>query len=176
MAPIGVFRSVVAMFGLAAAFALTAASAARAGPVLEYRNEKWGFSLQVPGDTFTEGISRNPEAGNVWISRDRRSRLSAVAGPNESSQSLEDYRRSVIEETYAGAKLTYTPVSDTWFVLSGVKENQIFYERITFVCDGRYIYGWQLIYPVSRKRIYDRIVEEINRSYRVGNGDGGSCE
>jgi len=171
-----ILRSILAMMGLSVVFALIIAPAVRAGPVLEYRNEKWGFFLQVPSEVFIEGVSRNPEAGNIWISRDQRARLSAVAGPNDSGQSLEDYRRLVMEETYAGARFDYTPVRDTWFVLSGVKDKQVFYERITFVCDGRYIYGWQLFYPVGQKRIYDRIVEEIHRSYRLGNGEGDSCE
>lgn len=159
-----------------AVVAAVLAPAVLAEPVIEYQNEKYGYSLLVPGDVFTEGVSRNPEVGSVWISRDQRARLSAVAGPNEAGGTLESYRRVVMAETYAGAKFDYTPVRDTWFVLSGVKNNQVFYERITFVCDGRYIYGWQLFYPVSQKGMYDRIVEEIHRNYRVGNGEDGSCE
>jgi len=150
--------------------------AANADPWLTYRNETYGFSLRVPTDTFEAGVPRNPEVGNVWISHDRKARLLAVAGPNETGGSLESYRRFVMEQAYAGARFDYTPVRQNWFVLSGVKGDQVFYERITFVCDGRYIYGWQLFYPVSQKRHYDRIVEEIHRNYRVGNGEAGSCE
>ncbi len=149
--------------------------AAQAGPMLHYHNQKYGFALQVPADVFVEGVSRNPEVGNIWISRNRQARLMAVAGPNEAGATLEDYRRFVMEKTYAGARFSYTPVRSDWFVLSGVKGNQVFYERITFVCEGRYIYGWQLIYPVRQKRLYDGIVEQIHRNYRVGNGVNGSC-
>ncbi|MCL4766767.1 MAG: hypothetical protein KJZ80_11075 [Hyphomicrobiaceae bacterium] len=156
--------------------ASAAAVAAEAGPWLEYHNERYGFSLRVPARYFVEGISRNPEAGNVWISRNRQARLIAVAGPNETGGSLDSYRSFVMAKSYAGARFDYMPVHDDWFVLSGVKGNQVFYERVTFVCDGRYIYGWQMFYPVGQKRVYDRVVEEVHRNYRVGSGEGGSCD
>lgn len=142
----------------------------------QYVNEKYGFSLQVPADVFVEGDSRNPEAGTVWVSRDGRARLSAVAGPNETGGTMESYRRFVMGQTYAGARFTYTPASHNWFVLSGIKDDQVFYERITFVCDGRYIFGWQMFYPVSEKRFYDRIVEEIHSSYRIAYDRQGGCD
>ncbi len=160
----------------AAFLAFGVVTVVQAGPVQEYRNEKHGFSLQVPADVFVEGISRNPEAGNVWISRDGQARLSAVAGSNETGETLDSYRRFVMEQTYAGARFDYTPVRENWFVLSGIKGNQVFYERITFVCDGRYIYGWQMFYPVARKRFYDRVVEDIHRHYRVGRRQTGRCD
>ena len=166
----------VASMAVAATLASMAALSATAGPMLEYHNEKYGFSLLVPADVFTEGVSRNPEAGNIWISRDRRARLMAVAGPNETGGTLKSYRSFVMEKTYAGARFDYMPVRDTWFVLSGIKDNQVFYERITFACGGRYVYGWQMFYPVAQKRFYDRIVEEIHRNYRIAGGEDGSCD
>jgi hypothetical protein len=143
---------------------------------LEYRNERYDFSIKVPAEHFRQGTARNPEVGALWISRDGQARLIAVAGQNETGGSLQDYRAFVMERTYANARFEYTPMRENWFVLSGVQGDQIFYERITFVCGGRYIYGWQLHYPVRQKRLYDRIVEEIHRNYRVGRGEDGRCD
>jgi hypothetical protein len=148
---------------------------ASAGQLIEYRNEKFGFSLRLPADQFVEGTSRNPEVGTLWISRDRLARLIAVASPNETGGSIESYRAFVMKNTYAGARFDYTPQRENWFVLSGIKGDQIFYERITFVCGDRYIYGWQLFYPIRQKHLYDQIVEQIHRDYRVGNGEDGRC-
>ena len=80
-----------------------------------------------------------------------------------------------MQQSYANAAFDYTPVRDTWFVLSGSKDGRIFYERITFACGGRYIYGWQLEYPAAAKKVYDRVVEQIHRSYRPGRGEDGRC-
>lgn len=160
-----------------AAFLVSAAAATAAtGEWIEYFNERYGFSLRIPADHFVQGEAQNPEAGNVWVSHDRQARLMAVAGLNQTGGSLESYRDFVMQQTYAGAEFTYTPMRKTWFVLSGIKDGQVFYERITFVCGGRYIYGWQMFYPVSQKWLYDRIVEDIHRSYRIGHGEGESCD
>ena len=81
-----------------------------------------------------------------------------------------------MQETYAGANFDYTPVRRDWFVVSGTRDDKTFYERITFACDGRLIYGWQMIYPTAQKAFYDRVVETIHRSYRAGKGEDGNCD
>ena len=53
----------------------------------------------------------------------------------------------MLERSYSGATITYAPVRPRWFVLSGVKDDKMFYERITFVCQGSLIDGWQITYP-----------------------------
>jgi hypothetical protein len=168
-------RHLLALAMFASCPVVTAAAAAQDWH--EYWNEKYEFSIRVPAEHFRQGTARNPEAGALWIARDGQARLIAVAGENEIGGSLQDYRSFVMEKTYANARFTYTPVRDDWFVLSGVQDDQIFYERITFVCGGpRYIYGWQLHYPARQKRLYDRIVEQIDSNYRIRRGEGGRCD
>ena len=158
--------------------ALTTTLGAKAEPArgaMQYLNPKYGFSLVLPGNVFMAGVAQNPDDGAHWISTDKQARLIAVAAPNSSNLRLSEYRAFVMQQTYAGATFDYTPVRDNWFVLSGRMEGQIFYERITFACDGRYIYGWQMIYPIAERRRYDRIVEAVHRSYRPGRGEDGRC-
>ncbi len=157
-------------------FHCASAMAGNRGPVLEYRNEKYGFSIKVPAEQFVAGTTRNPQIGGLWISRDNQARLLAVAAPNETGGSIKSYREFVMGNTYANAQFTYTPQRDNWFVLSGFMGDQVFYERITFACAGRYIYGWQLFYPTRQKSLFDPIVEEIHRNYRVGKGEDGNCD
>jgi hypothetical protein len=140
-----------------------------------YRNARFGFRLSYPGGLFIASETPNRDSGALWQSVDGAARLLATATPNETAETIETYKDFVMRESYADAKFDYTPTKDTWFVLSGQKGDTIFYERITFVCDGRYIYGWQVNYPASQRRKYDAIVEAIHRSYKPGNGEGGSC-
>lgn len=139
-----------------------------------YKNERYGFRLSYPGGLFTPRETPNSDSGAVWTSTDG-ARLLATATQNESAETIDSYKEFVMRETYADAKFDYTPTKDTWFVLSGQKGDTIFYERITFVCDGRYIYGWQANYPASLRRKYDAIIEAIHRSYKPGRGEGGDC-
>jgi hypothetical protein len=157
---------------LAAAFAFLPAAAHAA---ISYYNARFGFSLRLPGNHFVAGEPRNPESGGLWQTRDGRVRVLAVAAANESGSSLEAYRKFVMETAYKTAKFDYLPIRDTWFVLSGEMDGRIFYERISFVCEGRYIYGWQMTYPAAEKRRWDPIVETIHRSYRLGRGEDGRC-
>jgi hypothetical protein len=152
------------------------AGAASQGSVIDYRNERFGFSLSVPGDVFVAGTPRNPEVGGLWISRDRQARLLAVAGRNETGETLQSYRTFVMRESYGSASFGYAPVRDDWFVLSGIQGDQAFYERVDFVCNGRYIYGWQIMYPATERQRYDRVVQAIHRSYRPGRGEDGNCQ
>jgi hypothetical protein len=139
-----------------------------------YRNERFGFMLTYPQALMKPeaGVS---DAGIAISSPDKRVRLLAGAGPNEGNDTLESYRQFLLGESYKDVKIDYAPVRSTWFVLSGIRGDQMFYERVTFACGGRMIHGWQLIYPVAERALYDRVVEAIHRSYRVGRGDGGTC-
>ncbi len=141
----------------------------------QYKNERFGFQFSYPGGLFQRAETPNSDSGALWTSTDGAARLLATATVNETSETIESYRQFVMRETYADATFDYTPHRSTWFVLSGYKGENIFYERITFVCQGRFIYGWQVNYPVSQRRKYDAIVEAIHRSYKPGRGEKGGC-
>jgi hypothetical protein len=145
-----------------------------------YEAPGYGFSLSLPdGLLIRDKTRRQPNGGSIWMTRDRTARLIATAGPNPAKQSVEAYRAAILKESYRGARLDYAPVRANSFVLSGIisgpKGDRIFYERIAFVCDGRYIYGWQMMYPVSERQKYDRIVEAVHKSYQAGKGRKGDC-
>lgn len=141
-----------------------------------YRSERFGFELKYPARVFAPADGPANDSGGIFVSRDGAARLIASAGANATEESLESYRRFVMRETYAGANFDYTPVRRSWFVVSGTKDDRTFYERITFACGGRLIYGWQMIYPTAQKAFYDRVVEAIHRSYRAGRGEDGNCD
>ena len=132
-----------------------------------YLNKRYGFTLSYPTAHFRpqEPLS---EDGRVWVSRDGNARLLAGALPNADGMTLEEYRKIVIERSYPGASIDYAPMRDTWFVLSGTRDGTMFYERVTFTCDGRVINSWAMLYPQGERKVYDRIVERVARSYRAG--------
>ena len=100
------------------------------------------------------------------MSRDGRAHLLVYSGDNVVGQAIEAYRRQLIAESFSDAKFDYVPVRKSWFVLSGTQGEEMFYLRITFACDRRTLHGWGLRYPVAERKVYDRIVEDIHRSYK----------
>jgi hypothetical protein len=135
--------------------------------IATYSNKRFGFQLSYPTARFKpqEPLS---EEGRVWVSHDGNARLMAGALPNGDRMSLKDYRDYVLNKSYAGAELDYSPMRDTWFVLSGTRDGAVFYERVTFTCGGRLINSWAMVYPAEEKQVYDRLVEQVARSYRTG--------
>lgn len=155
--------------GLVSLSALGAAAQDR-GDFATYRNDRYGFSLSYPAATFTPLPSPANDGGRVFVSRDGNARLLAGALPNPDGMALRDYRSLVLQQSYRGADVDYAPVRDNWFVLSGMRDGVIFYERVTFTCGGRLINSWAMLYPAADRRLYDRIVEQVARSYRPGDG------
>jgi hypothetical protein len=149
-------------------------AAAAAQELATYRNERHGFSLSYPIDTFAELAHPNTNVeGRVFVSRDGNARLLAGALPNGDGMGLRDYRELLLKQSYPDAQIDYAPVRDTWFVLSGTRDGVMFYERVTFTCGGRLINSWAMLYPAAERRVYDRIVEHVARSYRAGNAGCG---
>jgi curved DNA-binding protein CbpA len=140
-----------------------------------YHNAAFGFALQYPGDVFASDPSQS-DAGRSFLSRDGRARLVISAAVNTSGTTLAKHRQSLIEDYYKGARFDYAPQRSTWFVLSGMVGDEIFYQRVTFSCDRRAFHAWKLVYPVAERTFYDGIVEAVHRRYRPGNGTGGRCE
>jgi hypothetical protein len=159
--------------GLMGLAALPCPAAQNQGSLTGYRNERHGFLLSYPADTFAPQQASPDGGGRAFLSRDGRARLLAGALPNADGVSLRGYRSLVLERSYPGAAIDYAPVGSTWFVLSGTLDGLMFYERVTFTCGGRLINSWAMLYPATERSVYDRIVEEVARSYRPGESSCG---
>ena len=155
---------------LAGSIGLSAQEAAAQdrGGLATYRNERHGYSLSYPAAQFI-ALPQATEDARLFVSNDDKARLLVGTLENSTNKSLVEYRTFLLGESYAGAKIDYAPVRDSWFVLSGIARNgMMFYQRVTFTCDGRSINSWALLYPEAERATYDRIVEQVHRSYRVG--------
>jgi hypothetical protein len=141
------------------------------------RNVRFSFSLAYPADIFVADPAQANQAGDelAFRSRDGRAQLIVSAGMNSDGTPLAAYRRSLMTGRYGSAAIDYAPRRAHWFVLSGVLGDEIFYERVTLSCDKRMVHSWKLAYPLAERALYDRIVEEVHRRYRHGNGPGGHC-
>lgn len=141
-----------------------------------YRNARFGFSLKYPGEVFAAAETLLADGSvRVLVSRDGRAMLQIAAASVPAAATIAKYRRALMQQRYGGATYDYAPQQSHWFVLSGTRGEEMFYERITFSCDGRSRHGWQLTYPLAERAFYDRIVEEMHRTYRHGNGPGARC-
>jgi DnaJ domain len=130
-----------------------------------YRDARFGFALRFPGDVFTYEAEPSGENVRTFVSRDGGAMLHIFAADNVAGTTLTHYRRSRMVERYAGAVFDQVPQRKLGFVLSGTQGETAFYERVTFACDGRAVHGWQIIFPVSQRALYDLVADEMDRTY-----------
>ncbi|HPG89408.1 MAG TPA: hypothetical protein PLD46_07115 [Hyphomicrobium sp.] len=168
------------LWALGATFFLSAIGTALAGPRLveweTVRNERHGFAIAYPRDVFEQKSPPTTDEGRVLVSKDGKAKLLVGAFENADNDSLEVYRKYLLDEHYAGAEIDYAPVKRRWFVLSGTQNGQAFYERVSFTCGGKLINSWAMLYPASESKTYDRVVEAVARTYMPGAGRSGVCD
>lgn len=140
-----------------------------------YQNARFGFALRYPAGVFAADTGQGNDNVHAFVSRDGRAVLRIFATENAAGTTPAKYRRSLIEDRYAGAVFDQTLQRKFWFVLSGTRGGNVFHERITFSCDGKSMHGWQMTYPLTERRSYDGIAKLVYRNYPHGNGPGARC-
>ncbi len=140
------------------------------------KNERHGFAIAYPVDVFEQKDAPTTDEGRVLLSKDGKAKLLVGAFENADSNTLEEYRQFLINEQYAGAAIDYSPVKSRWFVLSGTRNGEIFYQRVSFTCGGKLINSWAILYPEADRKLYDRVLTAIARTYQPGAGRSGECD
>lgn len=135
-----------------------------------YANARYGFSIAYPPGLFKPSGAAENESGRLLVTADGRARLLIGALPNTDGLDLRTYRDFVKSETYPGARIDYAPVGRNWFVLSGTRGDDHFYQWVTLVCGGRVINSWAMTYPDAERRRYDPIVAPIAKTFKPGVG------
>ena len=181
---IGTFRFALTAF-IAGLSALGASALnAHAGPRVDVnlndwatlKNERHGFAIAYPVDVFEQKAAPTTDEGRVLISKDGKAKLLVGAFANTDSNTLQDYRQFLLDEQYSGANIDYDVIKQRWFVLSGTRNGEIFYQRVSFTCGGKLINSWAMLYPEGERKIYDAVLTAIARTYTPGAGRSGSCD
>jgi curved DNA-binding protein CbpA len=130
-----------------------------------YNNVRFSFALKYPTDVFAYEIGPSDETVRIFGSRDGGAKLHIFATENGAGSTLAQYRRSRMVAHYSGAVFDPIPQRRFGLVLSGTQGDKAFYERVTLACDGRAIHGWQMVFPVSQRTLYDLVADAVDRSY-----------
>ncbi len=173
--------SVGLLLAFSAVGAMSASAQQRNLGWTNYRDKEFSYGFDYPtvvfqptdGDptaTLSEGTRKS---GQVFKSADGKAFLLTAAFENTAGLDLQAYKQRIASTAYKEAKLEYERTAQTFFVLSGSRGKDVFYERVTFACGGRVVNVWTMTYPKSEGALYDRIVEEISRTFRPS--DGAAC-
>jgi hypothetical protein len=107
--------------------ALVVGRATFAGDWLTYHNDRYGTTIDYPG-AFKPQPPPDADDGRAFKSADGANFM-VSASYNALDFNVAKYRDFIMKNLDPGARVTYETRGDNWFVISGTKGADIFYER-----------------------------------------------
>ena len=75
-------------------------------------------------------------------------------------------REELADISQSGGDITYRRVAGSWFVISGYRDDRIYYTRVELACGGRRWHMVELTYPKGQKRRLDAAVTHASHTLR----------
>ena len=130
-----------------------------------------GTSLDYPANVFSvkEGAPEQG-TGQRFRSADGRAKLTVYELPNSDNDTPRSYlRRHLLVDP---SRFEYKRVTDSFFVVSGVRDGQTFYSRCNFAAERNgAMHCVYLEYPERETKAWDTIVTRISRTLHAPRSD-----
>lgn len=154
------YPAVLAAFALTLGLAISASAAPRGWA--EYVHPEFGTRIDYPAYLFPDGPVSSP-AGISFESAGVYLEISALRWPGVAS--IDDLL-AVIAAAPGYENVTYSPRGTRWLVVSGYREDRVFYEK--FFVTGGSVQAFTFEYPIASRLAYDPLVEILEDSFRPG--------
>lgn len=147
----------LAAAALIAAFVSSPASALEKG-WKDYKNLRFGMEVTYPAKRFKPGRPPDNGGGMDFTAKDGGEFL--ISGSfNTRELTPKNYEQEIMPEE----NITFRASGDDWIVLSGMREDTVWYQKTIFSCAGQLLNELSFSYPAAKKRAYDPIVEKMVR-------------
>lgn len=142
---------------------------ARVGQPIQYRNARFGFTMNYPSNFVLDpdSIPEGGDSARFWTS-DRRATAVVTGIRNGLGQSLPDLLEEATKDVTENSHgtITYTRSRDNWFVISGFIGERIFYRR-SFLSDRSRVIGSLWIeFPRTMRPCFEDAVSMMSLSFR----------
>jgi hypothetical protein len=133
-----------------------------------YANARYGTVAEYPADRFRPGRPPDNGDGQRFMARDG-AELAIFGGFNIDNYTLGTYEQFLRSGSSDYQNVTYRTTGENWLVLSGYRDDSIFYEKYIFAKgkDVDVIHGLVVTYPRAAKAVYDPIVARMAQSLHV---------
>ena len=143
------------------------AQAAESSQWHDYVNIKYAYAVCFSANLLAPQGESDAGDGQVFGGNDG-AKLLVYGGYEIDGKSLADRMKSDKAEIVGrSGKVTYEALKGTWFVISGVDDQGVFYRK-TIAADGR-LASFQLTYPAVLKATYDEVAAKLSRCLRFEN-------
>ena len=135
-----------------------------------YVNDNLGYNFYYPSTFFEPQAIATDTQAKTFLSPDKRAKIVVSAVENDESFTLAGYRAAILGEFGGYEQLDYSPTGQTWFVLSGFRGENIYYQKVLFSCGGRIINVVSITFPIADRAFYEGLVEVMEDNFRPGTG------
>lgn len=131
-----------------------------------YSNDRFSFSVDYPADVLKMLPPPDNDDGRTFRSDDKGVEMQVWGEYNAESRTLQErYERDLKGFT---EKPSYMVLKRDWYVLSGLKDGKIFYEKVLVRRRGDtdIFYTFTVEYPAGQKTTFDPIVKRMADSFK----------
>jgi hypothetical protein len=144
-------------------------ASARAAPEqwTSQRDPQLGFSFSYPETMFSQLQGERPSF-HYFASPHSDAKFLVGAWVNRDGTTPEGFKRWLVANAGGYDEVTYRPGGRSWFVLSGYRGDQIYYEKVMFSCGGRVANVYAMSYPAAQRARYGSVVERMEDNFHPG--------
>jgi hypothetical protein len=135
------------------------------------QDPRFGFSFTYPAQMFAP-VKGERRSFYYYGSKETGANFLVGAWDNEQVATPEEFKRWMLTHAEGYEDITYQPRGRSWFVLSGYRGDQIYYEKAIFSCGGRVVNVFAIAYPEAERQRFDPVVERMEDNFRSGRGCG----
>jgi hypothetical protein len=134
-----------------------------------YKNERFAYSIDYPSNLKMQPPPENGD-GRKFVSKDGSVEMLVWGNYNAGDEMWREQYESDLK--YFGEKPTYTVLRADWYVISGMKEGKVFYQKVLQrtlhqkLGNFDVFYTFTIEYPRSESKLFDPIVKRIASSFR----------
>ena len=127
-----------------------------------------GFHFSYPRGLFVETRGDEKPSFHYFVSPHSDAKFMVGAWNNREGRTPDQFKHWLMANAGGYDELTYRPRGRSWFVLSGYRGNDIYYEKVMFSCGGQVVNVMAISYPNGERDLYDPVVERMEDTFRPG--------
>jgi hypothetical protein len=136
-----------------------------------YKSDTFGYSVRYPSAFFEPQAIAQPGEPKTFQSSDKLAKLVVSGANNDEGFTPASYRQTLLRDFEGYDMVEYMPKGKTWFVLSGTRAENIYYQKVMFSCAGRIINVFSVTFPVAERSFYEGLIEVMEDGFRPGVGE-----
>jgi hypothetical protein len=123
-------------------------------------------SWAYPSNVFSRQPPADNGDGQSFLTADGRAKLVVFGAANRENFTPSKYRETILREFGGYDQMDYSPTGKTWFVLSGFRGENIYYQKVMFSCGGSVINVLSVTFPRAEKKFYEGLVEVMEDNFK----------